>query len=1013
MRNMGNILCNPPEKYRCLPFWSWNDKLEPCELKEQIRMMKDAGIGGFFMHARGGLQTPYMSDEWMAAIDVCVEEAQKYGMEPWLYDEEGWPSGFAGGEVTKLGDKYHTRWLECIKCPAADIAWDQSVLGVYSGKFEFLGRDKNTVLGNGVEEEVYVVVHKSNPYYVDVLNADVIRKFIELTHEKYKNIFGEKIGSLIPGFFTDEPQYSKMVIPYSYLLPEYFEKENGYDLIPKLISVFAEAPGYQRIRHDFWKTVSHMFTEGFCKTIYEWCNENHCKLTGHLMREDSLLLQMHATAGVMPSYEYMHMPGIDWLRRRISSPLTPKQAGSAAAQMGKKFVISEMFAMAGWDCSPRELKWIAQWQYVNGVNKMCQHLEAYSIRGIRKRDFPPSLFYQQPWWEEYKLFNDYFARLGVLLSEGRDMTEVLLLHPMHSAWILYDARNNEEIKRFGDKFERLSQTLSDLHILHHYGDETLLGKYGSTAGKQFCVGSCRYNVVLIPDMIYMEGKTIELLMEYARSGGKIHALGEFPELTDNNCQDKLNELRKLVPYLSPAGLKAMIDPSLEFTVSVTENNEEIEGLHCCRRQLEDKTILYFTNLNQDRVCNSLIRVSGDWNVQEYDLLNNSYSDIELNLCSNGITEFKAWFGEMDSKVYILVPRAADEENEYSKQTKKDDSILLESGGRFELVNSSLNAMTLDYCGYRIENEEWKPKTNTIKLMDILLAKRENVNLELRFNFEILADPKVFKEFYLVSEQKEKISAQINGQSVEFNQKGWWLDKGFAKYDIHSYLKQGNNEIILKVFFEQPQKVYDVLFGENVLETEKNKLTFNTEIESIYLLGDFGVYNHDSFSYSWRKEIIANDNFYLDQKPDYLYGDDFTTQGFCFFSGKLEMKQEVILHEYDDSQGVQIKSVEGKRVIYKFKRPNAAVAKLFINDHLVTTIFWQVCECDITDYVRFGVNEIRWELYSSNRNLLGPHHHTDGELYAVWPADFTETPSPFKEDKRNVWSDAYHFVKFGM
>ena len=55
----------------------------------------------------------------------------------------------------------------------------------------------------------------------------------------------------------------------------------------------------------------------------------------------------------------------------------------------------------------------------------------------------------------------------------------------------------------------------------------------------------------------------------------------------------------------------------------------------------------------------------------------------------------------------------------------------------------------------------------------------------------------------------------------------------------------------------------------------------------------------------------------------------------------------------------------------------------------------------------------WELYASNRNLLGPLHHVDGELYAVWPADFTDTPHEFKEDQRNVWSDKYHFVKFGV
>ena len=86
-------------KYKPIPFWSWNDQLDTQELCRQIRWMKDNGIGGFFMHARGGLKTPYLSEEWMQAIGACCDEAEKLGMNAWAYDENGWPSGFAGGRL--------------------------------------------------------------------------------------------------------------------------------------------------------------------------------------------------------------------------------------------------------------------------------------------------------------------------------------------------------------------------------------------------------------------------------------------------------------------------------------------------------------------------------------------------------------------------------------------------------------------------------------------------------------------------------------------------------------------------------------------------------------------------------------------------------------------------------------------------------------------------------------------------------------------------------------------------
>ena len=86
-------------EYRSIPFWSWNDKLNPEVLKKQIQWMDGNGIGGFFMHARSGLQTEYMSDEWMECVEVCAREAEKRNMKAWLYDENGWPSGFAGRKL--------------------------------------------------------------------------------------------------------------------------------------------------------------------------------------------------------------------------------------------------------------------------------------------------------------------------------------------------------------------------------------------------------------------------------------------------------------------------------------------------------------------------------------------------------------------------------------------------------------------------------------------------------------------------------------------------------------------------------------------------------------------------------------------------------------------------------------------------------------------------------------------------------------------------------------------------
>ena len=1007
MSPLEKKLENPSNEYRALPFWSWNDKLDPKELKWQINEMHDKGIGGFFMHARGGLKTRYMDDEWMECIRTSAEEAEQLGMEAWLYDEEGWPSGFAGGRVTALGAYYHMRWMEQEFLSPKEIDWSQNILGIYAEDGGYLGNDDLATSG---QDKVYVVYEKINPYYVDILNQKVVEKFLEVTHEQYLKYFPDELGKTIPGFFTDEPQFAKLKIPYSLSLPEQFEKENGYPVEKCYTALFREAEGYEKYRYDFWKTISRMYTNSFCRTIHDWCEKHGCSLTGHLMREDSLLMQMQATAGVMPSYEYIDMPGIDWLRRRISSPLTPKQAGSVAAQLGKKAVISEMFAMVGWNCTPEELKWIAQWQYVNGVTRMCQHLEAYSLKGIRKRDFPPSLFYQQSWWEIYRKFNDYFARLGVLLTEGSAGTEVLLLHPMRSGWILYNGKAEGKITDFGQAFEDLSQWLSDNHIEHHYGDEEIIKKYGSVDGQYFRIGKCAYKTVLIPDMVTIERSTAELLLKFAQSGGKIFSMGKLPELVEGKADEELTgRLKNSVAFLESENAAVRIKQMQEFPVSIAENGKETPNIHIQLRNDGKNKYLYVVSLDRCRNTSNVLTVPGNWRIYSYDPLENVKIICSTNY-ANGTTTLKFDFTGAQSAVYIMEPGSRDESR---CMAEKADRVFIGAGGRWDIIEAEANSLTLDYCSYRIENGRWMDRVPVIRLMDILLKEKRPVHVSLKFEFCIEDDPLQHREIYLAAEVPEILKACINGTDVEIGECGWWKDKSFRKYDIRPYLKKGQNEIILEIDFVQQQKVYDVLFGKDVLETEINKLTYDTEIESIYIIGDFGVYNRNGYQYSWRKELICDDSFYLKELPDCVYGDDFTSQGFCFFAGKIKVKQKLLLHEYDDSKGVKIVSNRGKRYIYRFGRLNAMAARLFINGQWVKDILWQPYECDITDYVHLGENEIVWELYASNRNLLGPLHHVDGELYAVWPADFTDTPHEFKEDQRNVWSDEYHFVKFGV
>ena len=113
------LIKNPPKEYRSAPFWGWNDRLQRENLGEQIEGFKKAGMGGFFIHSREGLETEYLSTEWMEDVKFCVDKARENDLELWIYDEDKWPSGAAGGMVSKVNPAEFTARALTMECGKA------------------------------------------------------------------------------------------------------------------------------------------------------------------------------------------------------------------------------------------------------------------------------------------------------------------------------------------------------------------------------------------------------------------------------------------------------------------------------------------------------------------------------------------------------------------------------------------------------------------------------------------------------------------------------------------------------------------------------------------------------------------------------------------------------------------------------------------------------------------------------------------------------------------------------
>lgn len=930
-------------EYRALPFWSWNDELKPEELVWQIKWMKENGFGGYFMHARGGLTTEYLGDDWFDCVKACLDAGDEQGMESWAYDENGWPSGFAGGKLLsdpKNCDKYLTTSVG---------EYDGNALVSYLLEGENLVR--TTESGKG--EYLNVYEHTSNST-ADILNPEVMDKFLELTHVEYKKRMGEKWSS-VKGFFTDEPQYFRWAHPYTDMIAKHFKEKYGEDILDGLGLMFVEKEGYRQFRYRYWLGMQSLMLENFGKKIYDWCDENGSALTGHYVEECNLWAQLMCNGGIMPYYEYMHIPGMDHLGAVVGTPVAPKQLSSVARQLGKKRVLTETFACCGWNATPRLNKRIAEWQFVNGVNLMCQHLLPYSEHGQRKRDYPAHYSWSNPWVrEDYRTFNDYFARLGRLIAESDEKVSVALFCPMRSMYFDYK-RNEEKELPVDGSYVRTAVMLSKYNIPYHIIDETVMEKHAVVDSNKLKVGNCEYDYVIFPLTYTMGSFCADLFETYYENGGKMLFLEGVPMFKEGQSHE--------YSFKSNVDMESIINAQ-EFTIS--DRDTEIQSTH---RVYEGKEYIYAVNLSDDKGYT----VTFNGNFKGFDCID--LETFETKKVGNTL-----YFDAGQSYVLFF----SDEPQEY--ESPKAEFTL---STPFEVVDASDNYMLLDKLCYSLDGQNYSPSLRYMGVFDELIKKRYNGEVYLKYTF-IARD--VPRRLSLLAEDLHNIWCKVNGNEVTFDGVSDF-EKQIYRADISSFVKQGENEIIFKINFYESDEVYDVLFGTGT-EGLKNKLAYDTTIEACYLQGDFGVYSDKPFVKGETKNVYLADEFYIAQRKDTV--SNTLCDGYPFFAGNITLRSVVenpknkVLY-LDGEWCLSTVTVNGKKVEKSY----------FAN------------KVDLTDYLTDGKNEILVTLFSGNRNLLGPHHCAwDEEPLWVGPHTW-ELVGSWTDGVSSQELPRYAFIRFGL
>lgn len=903
---------DPTSEYRCAPFWAWNAVLEPEELKRQIEVFKEMGMGGFHMHCRSGLATPYLSDDFMQLIHTCVDKAKDEHMLAWLYDEDRWPSGAAGGLVTK-DHAYRGRYLRLTPIPYGKGAVvdtpeprreDGKLLAVYdivlddSGCLEKYRRCREDEDTEGTKWYAYVEVLGDNPWYnnqayLDTLNPKAVKRFVEVTHARYAEALGDDLGETSPAIFTDEPQINRkralpfadakedITLPWTDDFPDTFRVAYGFDILDALPELIWQLPEntVSAPRYDYHDHISERFASAFADTIGQWCDKHNLLMTGHLMEEPTLESQTCALGDAMRSYRSFSLPGIDMLcdKREFT---TAKQAQSASHQYGRAGVMSELYGVTNWDFDFRGHKLQGDWQAAMGITVRVPHLSWYSMGGIAKRDYPASISYQSPWWKEYSYVENHFARVNTAMTRGKPMVHIGIVHPIESYWLLWGPNDQTYARRteLDTQFQALTnwmvEGLQDFDFLC----ESLLPQQCPIASAPLQVGEMAYDTIIVPNCTTLRRTTMDRLEAFRAAGGRLIFLGSLPSCVDalpDAAPIRLAARAEVVDFTECALMEALAGG--RFVDVINDQGIRVRDMTYQLRQDGKVRWLFLAHTykpaNQD-ICpgeKCTVKLKGIWHGEIYDTLTGDIKPLPLEY-GNDVSLLNTVFYPHDS---LLLRLEEGEEN-----TEKTDTPAYQytawASGKVPVTLSEPNMFVLDMPEYALDNGEYLPSEEILRIDGLIRKQIGYPQLDgslaqpwvipddgsrphtVRLRFRIQSEIPV-EGVSLAVERGREVGITLNGQPVPATIQGWYTDKAI--------------QIIL---------LPGLIQGENMLEL-RVPISPRNGLEWCYLLGDFGV-------------RVGGDTAVVVSPVRELAFGDWTVQGLPFYGGNVTYHMEEMLPE---------------------------------------------------------------------------------------------------------------------
>jgi hypothetical protein len=648
----------PPREYTLVPLWAWNGALTKDKLIWQIDQMVDKGVYGAFMHARAGLNesgTPYFSEGFWKGVEDSVGHASKVGFQTWLYDEDKWPSGAAGGRTLRAnpqrnaatGLSHESLVVKgpaqiAIRFPGAEFIVAAQSLG--GNRIDSKTLTDLTALNHSEGETwnvpagewrlcVFRLFHEKGWPLPNYLNPDTVKEFLNNTYEQYAVRVGSQFGKAIPGVYFDE--IYNLVLAWDPLLEERFKVQKGYDLRKSLPLLYHDGgPETIQTRCDYFEVFAKLYEDAWFRQISEWCERHNLKWTGHT---NEWIRSIKDQGDYFRTIRRLQIPGTDnedfrYTFPRVIASWKPKQLSSIAHLYGKRRAMVEALAGPGWPLTLEEGRYGVNMLAAFGMNFFVFYGFHYAMDQPQSMDdWPNSWFYQNPYWKYFKKVADYVSRVSFMGSQGEHVAGVAILYPIEDVWsqgltprparvvpglATADTAREPVVVQMVD---RLVEAQIDCDVVD---TDSLLKAVPAGQGRAR-IGAESYQVLLLPAVETVSLAAYRRIHELAQNGLKVAAVGVVPR---NSAEHGRNDPEVLRISEKLFGRQARVlgdgDALMSWVRAETDPDVQVISgppkiLRYSHRRADDRDIYWLVN-SEKRAGRWTVRLAATGHVEKWD-----------------------------------------------------------------------------------------------------------------------------------------------------------------------------------------------------------------------------------------------------------------------------------------------------------------------------------------------------------------------------------------------------------